>query len=275
MEKVVTETLKHAPHPFYPLDAEVVGYLANEYSVPVLLGTFAVGCMVILSATSTLIGRNSPILSSGDRWAILWNVLSESRSTYGEGQTLTMCSWLDTPLLRRYIPPATLNSHCLSFAGYFAYNHASMAGRGDLFGEMWKEYAFSDSRYITRDAFVVCMEATTAVGTSPLLGTLFADQHWKILWGPLSYCVAWMIATKHPLRYPLQAVVTLGQLYGLELYYATSLFDHYVNGMTYFRPEPYYFWVYYFFMNFIWVVFPGSKTPLCNRSGKGSRADTG
>jgi len=144
-----------------------------------------------------------------------------------------------------------------------------MASKGDLFGEMWKEYAFSDSRYITRDAFVVCMEATTAVDTSPLLGTLLANQHCKALWGPLSYCVAWMITTKHPLRYPLQAVVTLGQLYGLELYYATSLFDHYVNGMTYFRPEPYYFWVYYFFLNFIWVVFPGSKTPdyTCNDNG--------
>ncbi len=82
MENIVTETLKHAPHPFYPLDAEVVGYLANEYSVPVLLGTFAIGCVIILGATSTLIGRNSPILSSGDRWAILWNVLSESRSIY-------------------------------------------------------------------------------------------------------------------------------------------------------------------------------------------------
>ena len=75
-----------------------------------------------------------------------------------------------------------------------------------------------------------------------------------------------MITTKHPLRYPLQAVICMGQLYGLELYYATSLFDHYINGLTYFRPEPYYFWVYYFFMNFIWVVFPGSKTPYAPSS---------
>jgi len=77
MDTVVTEVLKHAPHPFYPLDAEVVGYLANEYPVPMLLGTFAVGCIVILGATSALIGRNSPILSNGDKWAVLWNVLSE------------------------------------------------------------------------------------------------------------------------------------------------------------------------------------------------------
>ena len=44
-----------------------------------------------------------------------------------------------------------------------------MAGKGDLFGEMWKEYAFSDSRYMTRDAFVVCMEATTAVSVRAIV----------------------------------------------------------------------------------------------------------
>ena len=69
-----------------------------------------------------------------------------------------------------------------------------------------------------------------------------------------------MITTQHPLRYPLQALVSLGQIYGDVLYYATSLFDHYFNGLTYFRPEAYYFWAYYFFLNFIWIVIPGSKS---------------
>ena len=81
----------------------------------------------------------------------------------------------------------------------------------------------------------------------------------QIFWGPLAFCVALMITTQHPLRYPLQALVSLGQIYGDVLYYATSMFDHYVNGLTYFRPEAYYFWVYYFFMNFIWIVIPGSE----------------
>ena len=69
-----------------------------------------------------------------------------------------------------------------------------------------------------------------------------------------------MITTNHPLRYPLQALVSLGQIYGDVLYYATSLFDHYFNKTTYFRPEAYYFWTYYFFLNFIWIVIPGSKS---------------
>lgn len=33
----------------------------------------------------------------------------------------------------------------------------------DLFGQLWKEYALSDSRYLTSDAFVLCMETVTAV----------------------------------------------------------------------------------------------------------------
>jgi cholestenol delta-isomerase len=43
----------------------------------------------------------------------------------------------------------------------------------DLFGQLWKEYAFSDSRYLTSDPFVLCMETVTAV-CSP---SLFPELH--------------------------------------------------------------------------------------------------
>ncbi len=39
-----------------------------------------------------------------------------------------------------------------------------MPGMQDLFGQLWKEYAMSDSRYLTSDPFVLCMETVTAVG---------------------------------------------------------------------------------------------------------------
>lgn len=55
-------------------------------------------------------------------------------------------------------------------------------------------------------------------------------------------------------------MVSLGQFYGDVLYYATSLFDHYYLGITYSRPEAYYFWGYYFLMNFFWIVIPGRKS---------------
>jgi hypothetical protein len=58
----------------------------------------------------------------------------------------------------------------------------------------------------------------------------------------------------------------MSHLYGDTLYYATSLFDDHVHGRPYFRPEPYYFWLYYFFMNFIWIVVPAC---MCSsRSGR-------
>lgn len=69
-----------------------------------------------------------------------------------------------------------------------------------------------------------------------------------------------MITTAHPLRHPLQIIVCVGQIYGLILYYATHTFDFYYKDIIYSRPEFLYFWGYYFFMNFIWMVFPGSKS---------------
>jgi cholestenol delta-isomerase len=49
------------------------------------------------------------------------------------------------------------------FEGYFAYNHTRMAPATDVLGQMWKEYAYSDSRYLTSDPFVLCTETITAV----------------------------------------------------------------------------------------------------------------
>lgn len=38
-----------------------------------------------------------------------------------------------------------------------------MASAQDLFGQLWKEYALSDSRYMTSDTVVLCMETMTVV----------------------------------------------------------------------------------------------------------------
>nr|POE86490.1 3-beta-hydroxysteroid-delta(8),delta(7)-isomerase [Quercus suber] len=65
------------------------------------------------------------------------------------------------------------------------------------------------------------------------------------------------------MRFPLQMIVSMGQFYGDVLYYATVAFDHVLLGVSYSRPEPFYFWCYFFFMNFIWIVIPGSPDRLC------------
>ncbi|CRG89340.1 EBP domain protein, putative [Talaromyces islandicus] len=109
----------------------------------------------------------------------------------------------------------------------------------DLLGQLWKEYAKSDSRYLIADPFVVSIEAVTVA-----------------VWGPLCLSVAYLTAIQHPLKHPLRIIVCVAHLYGDVLYYATSLFHHYVNGISYSRPEALYFWVYYFLMNFVWIVVP-------------------
>lgn len=38
-----------------------------------------------------------------------------------------------------------------------------MGAGQDVFGQLWKEYALSDSRYMTSDTLVLCMETVTVV----------------------------------------------------------------------------------------------------------------
>ncbi|EEQ84122.2 hypothetical protein RJZ56_000555 [Blastomyces dermatitidis] len=194
-------------HPYYPIEVELIGYLANEWSVPLLISAFAAGWAFILGSTLVILSFVAPKLGRADRLAVLWFVLTGSIHLF--------------------------------FEGYFVVNHTRMASAQDFFGQLWKEYSLSDSRYLTSDPFVLCMETITA-----------------ILWGPLCFVHVYLIASEHPLRHPLQLIISSGQIYGDILYYATSMFDHYYNGLSYCRPEAYYFWCYYFFMNFLWIVIP-------------------
>jgi len=126
--------------------------------------------------------------------------------------------------------------------GYYSLTFLTIHQRHDLLAQMWKVYSLSDSRYLTQNAFVLCMKSITA-----------------IFWGPLSFLVASLIVKGHPLRYPLQTVLSLGQLYGEVLYYATNVFDEFVYGVSYSRPEAEVFWGLYVFLNAFWIVIPLSK----------------
>ncbi|OAL04719.1 Emopamil-binding protein [Phaeosphaeriaceae sp. SRC1lsM3a] len=195
-------------HPYYPIEAQIVGYLANKWNTLELLTMFASGCAVIFGVTYVLVKKVRPTLSSGDLATIMWFVLCGCIHSF--------------------------------FEGYFAYNFRTMGSMQDLFGQLWKEYSLSDSRYLTQDAFVLCMETVTAA-----------------FWGPLSFVSAVLIAYDHPVRYPLQLIVSLGQFYGDVLYYATSMFDHYILNVSYSRPEAAYYWGYFVLMNAFWIVIPG------------------
>lgn len=206
---------QEALHPYFPLDAEIVGYAANEWSVPALLGVFFGACTILFTGTYFVAKSINPRLHKSELVTIMWFVLSGAIHLF--------------------------------FEGYYAANYATLGSKQTLIGQLWKEYAFSDSRYLTRNTFVLCMETMTAV-----------------CWGPGCLAIAALVMLRHPARYPLQCVVSVGQFYGDALYYATSLLDHHVEGVTYYRPEPFYFWFYFFFMNFIWIVIPGCKSPFAS-----------
>ena len=62
-------------HPYYHIEAEIVGYLANEYSTPMLLTVFVAGCAAIISLTSAMINRSNRNLPAIEKAAIMWFVI--------------------------------------------------------------------------------------------------------------------------------------------------------------------------------------------------------
>ena len=206
-----TKIASHAfNHPYIPTNAEIAGYAANEWSVPALLGVFFGTCIILFTATYFLAKAKNPDLRKVELATIMWFVLSGSIH--------------------------------IVFEGYYAAHFSDLGSKQTLIGQMWKEYAFSDSRYLTSNSFVLCMETMTAT-----------------CWGPGCILIAILVTLRHPMRFPLQLIVSVGQFYGDALYYATSMFDHYVSGVSYSRPEAFYFYFYFILMNLFWIVIPGCK----------------
>ena len=66
-----------AEHPYYPPEIQLLGYVANEYSVPQLLAGFFSTWSAILAVSFLVAKRYNPGLSTGDTICVLWFVLSE------------------------------------------------------------------------------------------------------------------------------------------------------------------------------------------------------
>jgi cholestenol delta-isomerase len=205
-------------HPYYPRNLILAHFVPQNFTVLEILVPFfsaVVGLLVsglIISANKEYSLSNK---QSGTRATFLW---------------FLTCGFIHT---------------CVE--GYFAYYHADIAGRSAFMADLWKEYAKSDSRYMSSDPFVVLMESVTA-----------------FVWGPLSFFVAYLIHNDSPSRHFWQIIISLGQLYGDVLYYTTTL----VEGSKHCDPHPYYFYFYFVFMNFFWIVIPTtilvtSGTQIC------------
>ncbi|KAL2753519.1 hypothetical protein ACRALDRAFT_1036118 [Sodiomyces alcalophilus JCM 7366] len=207
-------------HPYYPLGLHLPDYVPNTLGTVSILAIFSSTLAAILLPMLVLIRRYNPKLPRTEVAIALWFIL---------------CGVIH-----------------LGLEGYYVVNHASLTSQHATLAQLWKEYSLSDSRYLTTDPFMVCMEAVTA---------------WA--WGPLSFFCAFAVATQSPLRHPAQALVSTGQLYGCILYFAIAQFTEAVQGVAYSRPEACFFYGYYVAFNAPWIVIP---TMLILQSTRASTA---
>ncbi|KAB5558434.1 Emopamil binding protein-domain-containing protein [Coniochaeta sp. 2T2.1] len=194
-------------HPYFPQDAAIPHYEANTASLAAILRGF-VSLIIVFVTSGLYVGRTiNPALRKGEMMAMAWFLL---------------CFFL----------------HAF-FEGYFVLYHDSLAASQTLFSQLWKEYALSDSRYMTSDPFMLCIESLTV-----------------LLWAPLCLAIVVCIIKRSPMRHPLQTIMCVGHLFGVALYYGTCFFEHQHKGISHSRPEFLYYWVYYLGLNAAWFVVP-------------------
>ncbi|KAI0969418.1 Emopamil binding protein-domain-containing protein [Xylaria arbuscula] len=208
VEDVVMPTIPPEPtHPYYPPGVGIPAYAANEAPVPVLLAALA-GTLGFTVLSAALVARKlNPRLGASGLAVFCWFLMNTCL-------------------------------HCV-FEGYFVLNHATLASSQSLLAQLWKEYALSDSRYLTSDFFMLSVESITV-----------------FFWGPLCLANAIATARNSPSRHPLRIIACVTHLYGVALYYATSQCEFYFTGRSHSRPEFVYFWVYYVGFNLPWAIVP-------------------
>ncbi|KAI8869311.1 3-beta-hydroxysteroid-Delta(8),Delta(7)-isomerase [Ramicandelaber brevisporus] len=152
-----------------------------------------------------------------------WYLISSRRPDLSTAGRLTFCWFLISGLIH------------IVLEGYYVVHNRTIAGESFLLAQVWKEYSLSDSRYLTSDLFVLSMETVTAVFD-----------------GPLCYMAAYSMLNNLPHHHLFQALVSLAQIYGDVLYFATTMLE----GSPHSDPHPYYYYFYFGFFNIIWIVIP-------------------
>ncbi|KAK9827057.1 hypothetical protein WJX74_004913 [Apatococcus lobatus] len=211
-----------ADHPYFPTSQQFSGYATPAVSLLFLLGTFFAGVAILLFTAWCITGH----LAKTERLTLCWFTLCGIIHFVVEGAVVV----------------------CPSF-----YTSTD----GNFLMEIWKEYAKADSRYASRDSFVISMETITA----------FVE-------GPLCFVIMYGIFKKRSWRYTLQIIVSGGQLYGDIVYYGTA----YLEGFQHSRPEALYFWVYFVIINAFWIVVPiivmaGSSRKISKAVARSMKAD--
>ncbi|KAI8867420.1 Emopamil-binding protein [Ramicandelaber brevisporus] len=193
-----------ANHPYYPHTIQLPHFVPNDASTGFLFTALLTPCAILLVLGWYLISPRRPDLTTAGRLTFGWFLISG--------------------LIH------------IVLEGYYVLHHRTIAGESFLLAQIHKEYALSDSRYLTSDLFVLSMEAVTVTFD-----------------GPLCLLAAYSIWHDLPHHHLFQSMVSLAQIYGDVLYYATTILD----GSPHSDPHPYYYYFYFGFLNFIWLVIPG------------------
>lgn len=191
-------------HPYYPLDLHMPTWQPLAIPFEKILATFFTACGLVMTTGWWLTGK-AKFLSTAERSMVCWFLCSGLIHLIIEGNVV-------------------LNSKF--------YEDTS----GNILNEIWKEYSKADSRYATRDDFVISMEAVTA-----------------FLEGPGCLLICWAMLKSKPWRFTAILIVSLGQLYGDVLYFGTCLHGGLARHS---RPEWLYFWFYFVVVNGVWIVVP-------------------
>lgn len=77
-------------HPYYPSDANIVGYVANESTVLSLLGAFIAGCAAIFGLTHLAVKRVNPRLPATEMITVMWFVLCGCIHLFFEGKKVAL-----------------------------------------------------------------------------------------------------------------------------------------------------------------------------------------
>lgn len=163
-------------HPYEPHDLVLEGYQPIELSQMTILGVFFVVWTVILVFMVATLRAVKKM-----KWS-----------------DVLVCCWLMISGLTHMI-----------VEGPVVWNENFFRDRSpDFFSELWKEYGKADSRYLTRDACTIGIEAITAFVEGPI-------------------CVLLVVAfiKRRPWRQALTIVVVVGELYGTVLYFLTSIYE--------------------------------------------------
>lgn len=188
---------------YYPPGINLPGLIPAELPPSTILCYFFIPVLVLIYAAYQFSGRQRFGLTKTERITFVWFLL---------------CSLIHT-----------------FFEGYYVINSAQIGSRTELFAQIWKEYAKSDSRYLTNDSTVLAIEMLTCS-----------------IMGSLSLLCCWYILRKNTRQYTLQLFISTGQLYGVLIYYLAAGFE----SFAFCSPKPLHFWGYFVGTNAFWVFMP-------------------